>query len=80
MVYEGLIDGSKRGIWKITDAGKIIDMTDKEASRIFFKWVSKLKDKRDSSSKSMNYWLVGASWDSAGDQTQRYNNESIWKN
>ncbi len=80
LVYEGLIDGSKRGIWKITDAGKIIDMTDKEASRIFFKWVSKLKDKRDSSSKSMNYWLVGASWDSAGDQTQRFINESIWQN
>lgn len=80
MVYEGLIDGSKRGIWKITDAGKIIDMTDKEASRIFFKWVSKLKDKRDSSSKNMNYWLVGASWDSAGDQTQRFINESIWQN
>lgn len=74
LVYEGLIDGSKRGIWKITEAGRIIKMTDNEASRIFLKWVSKLKD------RSMNYWLVGASWDSLGDQTQRFIEESIWQN
>lgn len=80
LVYEGLIDGSERGIWKITEAGRNIKMTHDEASRIFLKWVSKLKDRRDSSSKSMNYWLVGASWDSSSDQTQRFIEEGIWQN
>ena len=80
LVYEGLIDGDERGIWKITEAGRNIEMTDEEASRIFLKWVSKLKDKRDSSSRSMNYWLVGASWESSGDQTQRFIEEGIWQN
>ena len=80
LVYEGLIDGDERGIWKITEAGRNIEMTDEEASRIFSKWVSKLKDKRDSSSRSMNYWLVGASWESSGDQTQRFIEEGIWQN
>lgn len=80
LVYEGLIDGSKRGIWKITEAGRNVKMTHDEASKIFLKWVSILKDKRDSSSRSMNYWLVGASWDSSGDQTQRFIEEGIWQN
>lgn len=47
MVYEGLIDGSERGIWKITDKGINIEMTEDEASRIFLKWVDELKNKRD---------------------------------
>ena len=80
LVYEELIDGGERGIWKITEAGRNIEMTDEEASRIFLKWVSKLKDKRDSSSRSMNYWLVGANWESSGDQTQRFIDEGIWQN
>lgn len=80
LVYEGLIDGSERGIWKITEAGRNIKMTHDEASRVFLKWVSKLKDRRDSSSRSMNYWLVGASWDSSSDQTQRFIEEGIWQN
>lgn len=80
LVYEELIDGSERGIWKITEAGRNIEMTEEEASRIFSKWVSKLKDKRDSSSRSMNYWLVGANWDSSGDQTQRFMKDGIWQN
>lgn len=80
LVYEGLIDGNERGVWKITDSGRNIEMTDEEASRIFSKWVSKLKDKRDSSSRNMNYWLVGASWESSGDQTQRFIEEGIWQN
>lgn len=80
LVYEGLIDGNERGVWKITDAGRNIEMTDEEASRIFSKWVSKLKDKRDSNSRSMNYWLVGANWDSTGDQTQRFIENEIWQN
>lgn len=80
LVYEGLIDGSERGVWKITEAGRNIEMTNEEASRIFSKWVSKLKDKRDSSSRNMNYWLVGANWESSGDQTQRFIEEGIWQN
>lgn len=80
LVYEGLVDGNERGVWKITDEGREIEMTAEEASRIFSKWVSKLKDKRDSSSRNMNYWLVGATWESSGDQTQRFINEGIWQN
>jgi len=80
LVYEELIDGNERGIWKITEKGRNIEMTDEEASRIFSKWVAKLKDKRDSSSRNMNFWLVGASWDSLEDQTQRFIEEGIWQN
>ena len=80
LVYEELIDGGERGIWKITEAGRNIEMTDEEASRIFLKWVSRLKDKRDSSSRSMNYWLVGASLDPSGDQTKRFIDKGIWQN
>lgn len=80
LVYEELVDGSERGIWKITETGRNIEMTDEEASRIFSKWVSKLKYKRDSSSRNINYWLVGANWDSAGDQTQRFIRDGIWQN
>lgn len=80
LVYEGLVDGNERGIWKITDAGRNIEMTDEEASKIFLKWVSRLKEKRDSSSRNMNYWLVGAVWDSSGDQAQRFIDEGIWQN
>jgi len=35
LVYEELIDGNERGIWKITEKGRNIEMTDEEASRIF---------------------------------------------
>ena len=35
LVYGGYIDKSQNGIWKITDAGKTVEMTDELASDIF---------------------------------------------
>jgi hypothetical protein len=45
--YEDIIDKTvKRGIWKLTDKGKLVNMTDALASQIFFKWVEILKNRR----------------------------------
>ena len=45
LVHEGLIDNRERGRWRITDKGIKINMTEVEASQIFFKWVEILKRK-----------------------------------
>jgi 5-methylcytosine-specific restriction protein B len=44
---EGYIDGSKNGVWKLTERGWHVQMNDELASRIFFKWVEILKCKRE---------------------------------
>ena len=80
LVLEGLIDGSERGVWKITEIGKNIEMTDEEATRIFSKWVAKLKEKRDCNSRSMDNLLVGTDLDLTGVQTQRFVENEIWQN
>ncbi len=39
LVWEGLLDSSKHGTWKLTPKGKNTVLTDKEAKEIFQKWV-----------------------------------------
>lgn len=39
LVWEGLIDGSKRGIWSLTARGLKTHLTDEDARTIFSKWV-----------------------------------------
>ncbi len=39
LLWEGLIDGSKRGVWSLTPRGLKTRLTDEEARAIFLKWV-----------------------------------------
>ncbi len=38
LVWEGLLDSSKYGTWKLTEAGKKIHLNEEEAGKIFLKW------------------------------------------
>ena len=39
LVWEGLLDSSKHGTWKLTEKGKKTTLTNDEARKIFLKWV-----------------------------------------
>jgi restriction system protein len=39
MVWEGLLDGSKRGVWTLTTAGSQTSLSSEQARAIFLKWV-----------------------------------------
>lgn len=39
LVWEGLLDSSKHGTWKLTEKGKKTSLTNEEAREIFLKWV-----------------------------------------
>ena len=39
LVWEGLLDSSKHGTWKLTEKGKETTLTNEEARKIFLKWV-----------------------------------------
>lgn len=38
LVWEGLLDSSKHGTWKLTDKGKESTLTEQEARDVFLKW------------------------------------------
>lgn len=46
LVWEGLIDGSKRGVWSLTPTGARTRLTDERARTIFLKWVKFWGDAR----------------------------------
>jgi len=83
----GLLYAPKRGIWALTEAGKVAEMTDDLAVKIFRKEHSALKLDEDEEQApegeiapdGVNYWFVGAAWDE-GDQTPRFLDEGIWQN
>lgn len=39
LVWEGLLDSSKHGTWKLTEKGKTTSLTEEESRKIFLKWV-----------------------------------------
>jgi restriction system protein len=39
LIWEGLLDGSRRGIWTLTDKGWKIHLTEEDGHNIFKKWV-----------------------------------------
>lgn len=39
LIFEGLLDGSKRGVWTLTPRGAQTHLTDQDAKLIFAKWV-----------------------------------------
>ncbi|NEX23106.1 restriction endonuclease [Thiorhodococcus mannitoliphagus] len=40
LVWEGLVDSSKRGTWTLTEQGRATHLTEIEARQIFLKWVA----------------------------------------
>ena len=40
LVWEGLVDSSKRGTWTLTEEGRTAHLTNSEATGIFLKWVA----------------------------------------
>jgi 5-methylcytosine-specific restriction protein B len=66
LCYEGLIDNSVRGLWKLTERGQAIVMTDELASEIHLKWNEFFKEKQekgvsgnkhDLKKRSVHYWV-----------------------
>ena len=55
LVWEGYIDSSIRGIWKLTNEGTIKRIDDEEARKIFLKWVeiNAIKRKQKQSSETI---------------------------
>jgi len=50
LVWEGLLDGSKRGEWKLTDLGAKTRLTQEDSRQLFLKWVeihARARDQRD---------------------------------
>jgi restriction system protein len=40
LVWEGLLDSSKHGTWRLTDKGKITHLDEKKSHQLFLKWVA----------------------------------------
>ena len=54
LVWEGLLDGSKRGEWKLTDLGAKTRLTEEDSRQLFLKWVeihARARDQRDEQKK-----------------------------
>lgn len=46
LVREGLLDSSKRGVWSLTDRGRVTNLSPDEARELFLKWVRIYQDQR----------------------------------
>ena len=66
LAYEGFIDKSERGLWKLTERGKTEPMDEEIASYIFYKWMEIHKERRerneesatgDISQNEVRYWI-----------------------
>ncbi len=66
LAYEGFIDKSERGLWKLTERGKTEPMDEEIASDIFYKWMEIHKERRerneesatgDISQNEVRYWI-----------------------
>jgi restriction system protein len=52
LVWEGLLDSSKHGTWKLTEKGRTTHLNDEDARNIFLKWVSIYQKNRKKSAAS----------------------------
>lgn len=66
LAYEGYIDKSERGLWKLTERGKTEPMDEELASDIFYKWMEIHKERREKNEESatgdisqneVRYWI-----------------------
>lgn len=46
LVREGFLDSSKRGVWSLTDRGRVTNLTPEQARKIFLKWVRIFQEQR----------------------------------
>lgn len=46
LVWEGLVDGSKRGVWTLTSAGTQTSLSESQSRALFLKWVQVHQDAR----------------------------------
>ncbi len=77
LAYEGLIDKSERGLWKLTERGKTESMDEEIASDIFYKWMEIHKERRerneesatgDISQNEVRYWIYAP-----GESSRKWN-------
>jgi restriction system protein len=45
-VREGLLDSSRRGIWSLTERGRLTSLSPEDARAIFLKWVKIFSEER----------------------------------
>lgn len=46
LVREGLLDSSKRGVWSLTERGRVTSLTYEQAHQIFLRWVKIFQEQR----------------------------------
>ena len=46
LVREGLLDSSKRGVWSLTEGGRVTTLTQEQARIIFLRWVRIFQERR----------------------------------
>lgn len=46
LVREGFLDSSKRGVWSLTDRGRVTNLSPEQAREIFLKWVRIFQEQR----------------------------------
>lgn len=90
----GLIDGSQRGVWKLTLEGRNTELSAAESLKLFREVRTQFKasaDEEDTApdvvagnelfaDPTRSFWFVGASWGGTDDQTPRFVQEGIWQN
>ncbi len=88
----GLIDGSKRGIWKLTSEGHNTTLTHSEALKLFHDVREQFKTAVDEEKPApevvpeqelfadprRSFWFVGAAWGGTVDQSQRFIADGVW--
>lgn len=52
LVWEGLLDSSKHGTWKLTDLGRQTHLTEEDAHKIFYKWAAINQENRKKKEKT----------------------------
>ncbi|MFH1217262.1 MAG: restriction endonuclease [Pseudomonadota bacterium] len=52
LVWEGLLDSSKHGTWKLTERGKNTKLSDEESHSLFLKWVAIHQEARKNKTKN----------------------------
>jgi 5-methylcytosine-specific restriction protein B len=90
----GLIESQKRGMWSLTPEGRVVHLTHEEAEALCIR--VRTSSRKDSSPEEDDlpapgideysdenpaaYWFVGAIWNKADDQIQRFLKDGIWQN
>jgi 5-methylcytosine-specific restriction enzyme B len=83
----GMLYAPKRGIWGLTEAGRLAEPTPEAAIEIFRNAHANFSGDEDEQAapvdelvpEGVNYWFVGSMW-STGDQTDRFLRDGIWQN